>query len=368
MAFSTTTAVTTAPPRSAVVRAAVAGVALLLGVTACSAGPTPAPVTPEPVTVSPTIEPSRTTPPEPVVPIVWPLTGVEVAEVAPRPAVAVKIENTSVARPQAGLEQADVVWETIVEFDVSRLIAVYHSQVPDEVGPIRSVRPMDPLVVAPLHGLLAYSGGQQGILNLVYDSGVQSISQDAGAAGMYRVSHRAAPHNVYGKVQTFIEAADGDHQAPPGQQFAFALRAEQATARLAGAPASTLSFTLSGASHPSWGWDAPSGTWLRSEGSAPATAASGARLSAVNVVSITADHPATGFGAQGGAAVPTYSLVGEGDAVVATGGMTIAARWSKSAQDAPLQLVGPDGQPLLLAPGNTWVELVPAGKGSLTVG
>ena len=46
-----------------------------------------------------------------------------------------KIENTAVARPQTGLEQADVVWETIVEFDVSRFIAVFHSQVPAEVGP-----------------------------------------------------------------------------------------------------------------------------------------------------------------------------------------------------------------------------------------
>ena len=52
-----------------------------------------------------------------------------------RPALAVKIENTAVARPQTGLDQADVVWETIVEFDVSRLIAVFHSQVPAEVGP-----------------------------------------------------------------------------------------------------------------------------------------------------------------------------------------------------------------------------------------
>ena len=365
---SWTTTVTPGPTRRALARAAVAGVALLLGLAGCSAAPQPATVTPDPVTMTPTVDPSRTTPPAPVVPIVWPLTGVAVAEVAQRPAVAVKIENTNVARPQAGLEAADVVWETIVEFDVSRFVAVFHSQVPDEVGPIRSVRPMDPLIVAPLHGLLAYSGGQQGILNLVYDSGIQSISQDAGAAGLYRVSHRAAPHNVYGKLQTFFDAADGDHAAPPPQQFAFALRAEQATAPLAGTPASSLSFTLSGASRPSWAWDAASGTWLRSEGSAPATAASGARLSAVNVVSITADHPASGFGAQGGAAVPTYSLVGEGDAMVATGGTTVAGRWKKAAQDAPMQLFLPDGQPLLLAPGNTWVELVPAGKGSITVG
>src|SRR5665647_3543116 len=122
------------------------------------------------------------------------------------------------------------------------------------------------------------------------------------------------------------------------------------------------------ASHPSWGRDAASGRWLRSEGSSAAMDAAGAQLGAVNVVSITAPHPPSGFGAQNNASVPTYELVGEGDAVVATGGMTIAGRWRKAASDAPMLLFGADGQPLALAPGNTWVELVPAGQGSLTIG
>lgn len=378
MARSTTTAATNErrpTPTSGVaprsrrlsVRAG-AGVALLAltALAGCTAAPQ-APVVPDPVTVTPTIEPSRTTPPAPVVPIVWPLTGVETAEVAARPAVAVKIENTNVARPQSGLEQADVVWETIVEFEVSRLVAVYQSQVPAEVGPIRSVRPMDPAIVAPLHGLLVFSGGQPGILAMAAASPAQVISHDAGAAGLYRLRSRSAPHNVYGSVQTFIDQADADHRAAPAQQFGIALRAEQATVPLLGAPANTLAFRLSGQSQPSWTWDAATGTWLRSEGSTPATSATGGRLSAVNVVAVTAAHPPTGFGAQGGAAVPTYNLVGEGDAVVATGGKHLVARWSKAADDAPMLLTLPDGQPLLLAPGNTWVELIPAGSGSLTV-
>ncbi len=152
---------------------------------ACSAPPPPG--TPPPVTVTPTIDAARVAPPEPVVPLVWPLTGVATAEVAPRPAVAVKIENTSAARPQSGLESADVVWETIVEFDVSRLVAVFHSQMPDEIGPVRSVRPMDIPIINPLHGLFVFSGGQAGILALVRDSTAQPLSHDAGVDGLYRV-------------------------------------------------------------------------------------------------------------------------------------------------------------------------------------
>lgn len=351
------------------VRGAVAALlaSLALAVAGCSAPPTEQQEPPAPVTVGPTIAPDKAPAPVPVVPPTWPLTGVA-GEPAARPSLAVKIENTAVARPQTGLDQADVVWETIVEFDVSRFVAVFHSQVPAEVGPIRSVRPMDPVILAPMHGLLAFSGGQPGILALVAASGVQMISHDAGAPGMYRTRDRAAPHNVYGTPSTFWSLADADHQAPPGEQFTFARSADRAAAVMAGTPAGTLSFRLSSASSPSWTWDGGSGTWLRSEGATPATARSGARLSAVNVVSITADHPNTGFGAQGGAPVPTYTLVGSGDGVVATGGKTLPVRWQKDSDSAPLRLFTADGKPADLAPGNTWVELVPAGTGSLTIG
>ncbi|QGQ18598.1 DUF3048 domain-containing protein [Cellulomonas sp. JZ18] len=343
--------------------AALVAVAASLAVAACGAPATSE--QPPPVTQRPTIAPAKAPAPAPEVPPTWPLTGVA-GTPDPRPALAVKIENTAVARPQSGLEQADVVWETIVEFEVSRLIAVFHSQVPEEVGPIRSVRPMDPVVLAPTGGMLVFSGGQPGILDLVARSGLQTVSHDAGAPGLYRVRGRSAPHNVYGSPATWWGIAEAGRTAP-AEQFAFARRPEHATAVVAGTPASTLAFRLSGQSRPSWTWDGGTGTWLRSEGGAPATAATGARLSAVNVVSVTAPHPNTSFGAQGGAAVPTYDLVGEGDGVLATGGRTVPVRWRKDAEDQPLRLFLADGTPARLAPGSTWVELVPAGSGSLTV-
>ncbi|WP_136519117.1 MULTISPECIES: DUF3048 domain-containing protein [Cellulomonas] len=351
-------------PRGVRARAsAVLALVTSLALAACGA---PTAVEPLPaVTERPTIAPAKVPAPAPEVPPTWPLTGVP-GTPDPRPALAVKIENTAVARPQSGLEQADVVWETVVEFEVSRLIAVYHSQVPQEVGPIRSVRPMDPAVLAPTRGMLVYSGGQPGILDLVARSGLQTVSHDAGAPGLYRVRGRSAPHNVYGSPATWWGIAEPGRTAP-AEQFAFARRPEQGAAAVAGTPAGTLDFRLSAQSRPVWTWDAASGTWLRSEGGTPATAATGARLSAVNVVAITAPHPNSPFGAQGGAPVPTYELVGEGDGVVATGGRTVAVRWRKEAEDQPLRLFLADGSEARLAPGNTWVELVPAGKGSLTV-
>jgi hypothetical protein len=345
--------------------AAVSGLAL--GLTACSGGsPDPVATTPAPVIVAPSVSPSKLPAPTPSLPPVWPLTGVEGTPVE-RAALAVKIENTSLARPQSGLEQADVVWETVVEFQVSRFIAVFHSKVPDEVGPIRSVRPMDPVILAPMKGLLAFSGGQRGILPLIAKNGIQPLSHDAGAAGMYRKQDRAAPHNVYGNPETFWKSANKAHQTSPGEQFTFAADAAGATAVAGGKPASKLSFHLSAAANPSWDWSGKSGVWQRNEGGAPAEARNGKRLTAVNVVSIVASHPDSGFNAQGGAPVPTYDLVGSGKGVVATGGKTIDVTWKKAAKNKPLRLFTADGKPALLAPGNTWVELVPKEDGRLTV-
>lgn len=339
---------------------------LALALAACgspAAEPTPETST---VTVDATVDPNKGAAPTPDVPVTWPLTGIA-GEVTNRPALAVKIENTSQARPQTGLDQADVVWETIVEFDVSRFVAVFQSQVPGEIGPIRSVRPMDMPIAAPLKGLFAFSGGQPGILSLASASGMQLLSHDAGTDGFYRTKNRAAPHNVYGTPSTFWGLAEAGRVAPP-QQFAFARTLERASAVVGGTPAQTLTFRLSSAAKPAWTWDGSQGRWLRFEGSTPATVASGAQISAVNVVSIVANHPPSGFGAQNGASVPTYDLVGSGEGTLATGGKTIPVTWSKAAEDQPMVLTLADGTPATLAPGNTWVELVPSNGGSLTIG
>ena len=76
-----------------------------------------------------------------------------------RPALTVKIENTPQALPQWGIDQADVVYEEIVNGGITRLAAIFNSHAPAKVGPVRSVRPTDTQVVWPLGGIFAYSGG-----------------------------------------------------------------------------------------------------------------------------------------------------------------------------------------------------------------
>ena len=335
---------------------AVASVALA----GCTQVPTPAP------TITPTVVADKTSPPEPVVPVVWPLTGVE-GDVRERPAIAVKIENTGASRPQTGLEHADVVWENIVEFGVSRFVAVYHSTLPAEVGPIRSVRPVDAKIASPLRGLLAFSGGQSGIVSYLRGTPLQLLSHDAGDSGFYRVSRRVAPHNVYGSLETFLRQADSAHRRGPAPEFAFASRPGRATAELEGEQASVIRLSLAPGVAPRWTWDAGSGSWLRSEASGAAVSAAGVRLSATNVVVLDVESYDSGYDAQLGEPVPDMRLEGTGTGILATGGKTIPVTWTKVDRNSPVVLATSDGRAATLAAGNTWVELVPKPGGSFAV-
>lgn len=344
----------------------VAALGLLALLAGCSGG-TDAPTQP-PVTLPPVITPAKHAAPAPVVPPRWALTGVPAAELVERPALAVKIENPKEVRPQTGLDQADVVWEQVVEGGVTRFVAVYHSTVPDEVGPIRSVRPMDPAIAAPLHGIIAFSGGQPGFVSALREAGLQTVSHDAGNDGFYRTKAHKAPHNVYGDPAVFLGQADASHAASPPEQFHFARRPELASATVAGTPAASVAVSMSAYSKPSWDWSAADGTWLRSESGTAATSASGARLAAANVVVLRVDLVASGTFDPAGSPVPETRLVGSGEALVATGGRTLAVTWTKASADAPLTLATADGADVRLAPGATWVELVPNGTGSVTTG
>lgn len=317
--------------------------------------------------VTPGATADRAGAPDPVVPTTWPLTGVASDALPNRPALAVKIENSREARPQTGLEAADVVWEEVVEGGVTRYIAVYHSQQPEIVGPIRSVRPMDAHIVAPLKGLMVFSGGQPPFVASVSEVGLQIVSHDRGDAGFYRSSDRRAPHNVYGRLADFAAQADAEHASSPGEQFQFAADAAGASTA-AGTPAASLSVKMSGYSSPSWAWDAASSRYLRSEGTTPAVSVTGEQLAATSVVVLSVELFNTPYVDPAGTPVPETQMIGSGQALVLSGGQSVPATWTKTSSDVPVSLTGADGAPITLAPGNLWVELVPSKGGSYSVG
>jgi len=297
--------------------------------------------------------PSATAAPAPPALTTAPLTGelVPLGSTA-HPSLAAKIDNHVGARPQVGLQDADLVFEELVEGGLTRYVAVWHSEIPAEIGPIRSIRPMDPDIVSPLGGIIAYSGGQQRFVALMRGTNVYNAihGQSDTEPFMYRTRDKQAPHNVIVRAQDLV-AVHADLAAPP-QLFRFATSVKWSSAARFGVRASALQLTLGGSSHPSWTWDGGRRLWLRAQDGSPDLDSAGGQLSAVNVVVLRVPV-STGLG------VPKTELIGSGEAWIATGGRVVHASWSKADRVSPIRLVDDSGQMISLARGNSWIELVP---------
>jgi len=331
-------------PRYLAVAAAVAALALA----ACGSGPTTSPASPALPSASPT-------------PPTQPLTGLPLAADDPsarRPALFIKVENAYEARPQSGLDKADVVYEELVEGGMSRFAAIFQSRDPGEVGPVRSVRPMDPPLAAPLKGLAAFSGGI-GPFIVALDEVAQDLSAEKlGEAPPYhRAPSRVAPHNLYVNAKGLWPKAGTPYNRPPLPLFEYGPLPD-AGARPAGAVRMSFS-DMDQDSRNSWRWDGRA--WNRLQNGRPFTVAGSGILSATNVLIERVLVHDTPYIDAAGLRVPESIVVGSGNGTLLRDGKATDVTWSKPRPESPTDLMSSSGQPVKLKPGTAWVELVPVG-------
>jgi hypothetical protein len=293
--------------------------------------------------------------------LIWPLTGVP-GDVVERPALAGKVENSAAARPQEGLDAADIVFEEMVEGGISRYLAIYHSVLPYHVVPVRSIRPMDAPIAAWTGGIIAYAGGKDRFEERAAAAGLQLIST---GSGLGRVAGRAAPHNLAANPEKLLARADAGHQGAPPPFATFAKWGTPGTAETAGTPATQLTVTISASAEPRWRWDGD--RWWRWEGNDPALGSSGAQLTATNVLILGVDVEMRPEVDAAGTHVPESIVVGAGSGLLASAGATWPITWRKDSDTAAWQFLDASGAPVVLVPGNTWVELVPNGTGNWSV-
>ena len=152
-----------------------------------------------------------------------PLTGKEIPPELwlnrPKRVLAFKIDNNINARPQSGLQEADSVFEILVEGGMTRFLAFFLDNTSKYLGPIRSARPTDPTVVRPYDGTLVVSGATDGLIPTIRELGVP-VLEEVTAPAMFRIGSRKAPHNLYADTELVREAVDnrGFKFLQPGPQ------------------------------------------------------------------------------------------------------------------------------------------------------
>ena len=299
--------------------------------------------------------------PPPPLPIdVAPLTGLPLADpsVADRPAILVKVDNTTKGRPQEALNQADLIYEEQIEGGFTRLAVVFHTNAP-LLGPVRSGRTTDISLLGSLNRpIFAFSGANRVHLALLRRQDVVDLG--AKTRGEYfRASGRPGTYDLMIEAEDLYEAeAELDDEersyGPPAPHFEY----REPGVALPGSarPASYAKVTFNGA-RGEWDWDGES--WLRTQDGTRHLDASGEQVAAANVIVAFVDHVPSGSRDLAGSPVFEEQFIGQGDALVFTDGHVIEATWTKASVRSVPTYTTADGVPVAMTPGLTWVVLAP---------
>jgi len=343
----------TVHPRSALrtrhgPRAALGAVALLLLAAACSSTPSAQPKKDAPPTTTGTTVPR----------VLCPLTG----EPAPyntvpeHPALAVKVDNYPIARPQSGIDKADIIFEEPVEGGITRYVAVFQCQDASLVGPIRSARNIDIGILTEFGSpLLAHVGGINPVLANIDASPL--INLDLGAFGqvIQHVPGRYAPYDTYASTQALYGLKPTD-KTVPAPVFRYS-----STVPI-GNPVASVAIPFSGTSNVVWRYNPTNERFMRYYGSQPDMLADNVQNMAANVIiqTVQVTYGPWLENEEGGLEVQAQLSGTSGPVQVLRDGVDINGTWQRSSPGSPTQFVSGFGQPITLTPGPTWVELVPS--------
>ena len=293
--------------------------------------------------------------------VTCPLSGMPApgGKVPARPALAVKMDNLPIARPQTGLSQTDIVYEEPVEGGITRYIAIFQCHDAARVEPVRSGRLIDPEIIGQYgaHPLIGYSGGIAPAVAAIDASSLIDVGVDrAPLSAYYRDPDRSAPHNLATSTAALWSAGAAQHAPPVPPPAPFHFGALPAGATPAGGVHIGYQY-----SDVTWTWRPSAGVWFRSySDTGPATLGEGGQITANNVIVMhVVLYPSQYVEDPTGSHENLLALTGTGPLEVYRDGHQIKGSWSRPTLSAGTAYQDSAGHPIAMEPGQTWIELVP---------
>lgn len=287
-------------------------------------------------------------------PYVAPLTGEPTATSPDRRAFMVIIENSPAARPQSGLNQADVVYEVLVEGGITRFAAFFQSMYPKTVGPVRSIRPYFIQLATGYDAVMAHAGGSPEALRTIANQGLPSLNGVLGEADPYfwRSQFRKRPHNLYTDFDHLNQMSEKKKMRMTGNLPGFRFDDEPLKGG-SGASATTIDIRYNADYRVGFAYDAQTKQYARSINGQPHTdLESGEVLTATNVLVIAAKHRV--LDNEGRLAI---DLSSGGQGTFFTRGRAVPVSWQNV--QGIIRAYTEDRAEVAYAPGRTWVEIVP---------
>ncbi len=282
-----------------------------------------------------------------------PLTGLgSEREIKERP-VMIMVENSPAARPQSGLDQADIVFEILAEGDITRFVAVYQSGSPQIVGPVRSIRPYFVEIGDGLDALIVHAGWSPAAMDLIIKRKLAHFDQVYGDHAYYwRDSSRKAPHNLYTSIEKIRQGAEKKRFRTewngPVLTFVPKEQAEQGT------EAGKVTIHYINGYYVSYEYDASASAYKRfMDGKPHEDKETGKQLSAANILICEAKHRIVD-----NAGRRAVDVTGPGPGYLVQLGRIQPVVWEN--KDGIIKAYA-DGKEVGLIPGQTWIQVVPEG-------
>jgi hypothetical protein len=271
--------------------------------------------------------------------------------------MAVKVDNYPAARPQSGLDKADVVFEQPVEGGITRYVAVFQCNDAPLIGPVRSARSIDIGILGQLgHPLLAHVGGIDPVVRDIVASPIVNVDLGQNSALLIHNPGRVAPYATYTST-ALVYGKHPDLTTPPQPLFTYAKTAPS------GSAVSAVNINYSSTSNVTWKYNPSVHAFDRFyNGTTPDTLENGTQNTAANVV---VQYVQIIYGpwvenSQGALEVRADLYPdASGDAVVYRDGVAVPGTWHRSTLGSPTEFIDRSGNRIPLRPGQTWVEIVP---------
>ena len=282
------------------------------------------------------------------------------------PQLALKIDNAPSAVPQQGIQEADIVFEELVEGGLTRFLAIFQSQVPEFVGPIRSGRSSDIPLLMPFDGaLFGWSGSNWAFRRLLETVAIKDVGLYRNPAQYWRKDDRPAPSNLWARSAQLIEKIE-DKSSPvePLWPFREPLRKDETGRKIQGVEVNWGSVEVS------FQWVADKNKWQRFQNGTRHLAldrrGDEVEIAAQNVIIQFTKYLLTNEIDGNGARIPVAQLSeGSGTAWILKDGKITEGRWVKPNITVQTQFVDETDKAIAMAPGATWVLLAPRGTATI---
>ena len=274
--------------------------------------------------------------------------------------IGIKNDNNVRARPQSGPQQADAVFEVLVEGGMTRFINIFYESDTTYHGPIRSARPTDPTVLRPLDGVLVASGATGGLIPEIIDIGVPVITDSR--PEFFRINSRRAPHNLYAdtfKLKNLAIAKGYKKSNNPQPLFPWGSPnynkwSNVNSVTLKFSSQTSTKWTWNGSEYLRTYYDAYKGSsnnnvhnWININGSV-------GQINTKTVIALFCEpymHPLQ---------LPSVKTVGQGRAIILHKGKLLDGFWKRGSNLDPFHIVDLNGNTLYIPPGKPWISLVPS--------